>query len=69
MKFRVHLFREFRETYEVEADTHDLALNLLDDNQIYEPVCTEMQDYLSHALVDPIMDDGSVDYENARWFE
>lgn len=69
MKFRVHLFREFRETYEVEADTHDLALNLLDNNQIYEPVQTEMQDYLPHALVDPILDDGSVDYENARWFE
>ena len=30
MKFKVHLFREYRETYEVEADNADAALNLVD---------------------------------------
>ena len=29
MKFKVHLFREYRETYEVEAETADAALNLV----------------------------------------
>lgn len=31
MKFKVHLFREYRETYEVEADSADAALNLVDE--------------------------------------
>jgi len=32
MKFRVHVFREYRETYEVEADNHDDALNTVDEH-------------------------------------
>lgn len=66
MKFKVHLFREYRETYEVEADSADAALNLVDENPP-APIQTEMLDYLSHALIDPILPDGSVDYDNSVW--
>lgn len=70
MKFRVHVFREYRETYEVEADNHDEALNSVDEHiNDLDPVQTEMQDYLPHSLVDPILAGGVVDYENSRWFE
>ena len=30
MKFRVHVFREFREAYEVEAEDAEAAQNLID---------------------------------------
>lgn len=68
MKFKVHLFREYRETYEVEADSADAALNLVDENPP-APIQTEMLDYLSHALIDPILPDGTVDYDNSVWRE
>ena len=68
MKFKVHLFREYRETYEVEADSADAALNLVDENPP-APIQTEMLDYLSHALIDPILPDGTVDYANSVWRE
>jgi hypothetical protein len=68
MKFKVHLFREYRETYEVEADSADAALNLVDENPP-APIQTEMLDYLSHALIDPVNEDGTVDYDNSVWLE
>ena len=68
MKFKVHLFREYRETYEVEADSADAALNLVDENPP-APIQTEMLDYLSHALIDPVNEDGTVDYDNSVWRE
>jgi len=68
MKFKVHLFRKYRETYEVEADSADAALNLVDENPP-APIQTEMLDYLSHALIDPILPDGTVDYDNSVWRE
>ena len=68
MKFKVHLFREYRETYEVEAENADAALNLVDENPP-APIQTEMLEYLSHALIDPILPDGTVDYGNSVWLE
>ena len=68
MKFKVHLFREYRETYEVEAENADAALNLVDEDPP-APIQTEMLDYLSHALIDPILPDGTVDYDNSVWRE
>jgi len=68
MKFKVHLFREYRETFEVEADSADAALNLVDENPP-APIQTEMLDYLSHALIDPVNEDGTVDYDNSVWRE
>ena len=68
MKFKVHMFSKYRETYEVEADSADAALNLVDENPP-APIQTEMLDYLSHALIDPILPDGTVDYDNSVWRE
>jgi hypothetical protein len=68
MKFKVHLFREYRETYEVEADNAEAALNLVDEDPP-APIQTEMLDYLSHACIDPILPDGTVDYDNSVWRE
>ena len=68
MKFKVHLFREYRETYEVEADNADAALNLVDEDPP-APIQTEMLGYLSHACIDPILPDGTVDYDNSVWRE
>lgn len=68
MKFKVHLFREYRETYEVEADNADAALNLVEGGN-FCPDEEERLGYLSHALIDPILPDGSVDYANSVWRE
>ena len=68
MKFKVHLFREYLETYEVEADSADAALNLVDEGG-FCPDEEERLDYLSHACVDPVNEDGSVDYANSVWRE
>ena len=59
MKFRIHVFREFREAYEVDAEDADAALKYVDANMHdLSPVQTEMQDYLPHALIDPLLPDG-----------
>ena len=70
MKFRVHVFREFREAYEVEAEDAEAAVKLVDANlSDLTPVHTEMQDYLPHTLIDPLLPDGTVDYDNSQWME
>ena len=70
MKFKVHLFREVRHTFEVDADSADEALNYVDEN-IYNltPVSEEELDYLPQSCIDPILPDGSVDYDNSTWSE
>ncbi len=68
MKFKVHLFRKYRETYEVEADSADAALNLVDEGN-FCPDEKERLYYLSRACVDPVNEDGSVDYANSVWRE
>lgn len=70
MKFKVHLFREYREAYEVEAENADAAIKYVDKNiRGLDPVQSEMQDYLPYCLVDPILPDGTVDYDNSVWRE
>ena len=68
MKFRVRLFREYRETYEVEADNADAALNLVDEGN-FCPNEEEKLYYMSHACIDPVNEDGTVDYDNSVWRE
>ena len=69
MKFRVHLFREYRETFEVEAENVDAALNYVDENISDLVPETEMLDFLPHACIDPLLPDGSVDYDKSEWRE
>lgn len=68
MKFRIHLFRELRETFEVEADNADAALEFVDANlHELDPVETELQDYLPQSGIDPLFPDGSVNYSKSEW--
>ena len=70
MKFRSHIFREFREAYEVEAEDAEAAVKHVDANlSDLTPVHTEMQDYLPHTLIDPLLPDGTVDYDHSEWME
>ena len=70
MKFRIHIFREFREEYEVEAKDAEAAVKVVDANLAdLTPVRTEMQDYLPYTLIDPLLPDGTVDYDNSEWRE
>lgn len=68
MKFKVHLFREYRGTYEVEAENADAALNLVDGGN-FCPDEGERLYYISRACIDPILPDGTVDYDNSVWRE
>ena len=68
MKFKVHLFREYRETYEVQAENADAALNLVNEGNLC-PEDEERLNYLSHACIDPVNEDGTVDYDNSVWRE
>ena len=70
MKFRIHIFREFREAYEVDAEDAKAAVKYVDANlSDLTPVHTEMQDYLPHTLIDPLLPDGTVDYDNSEWMK
>lgn len=72
-KFYIHLFRELREKYEIEAESMDEAKKMIDRPSWWEnkpdPIEIEHQDYLSHILIDPVLPDGTVDYENSEWIE
>lgn len=70
MKFRVHVFEEVRRTYETEAESLEAAYSQVDDLIMHhEPVESERTgDYVQHVLVDALLPDGSVDYENTKWF-
>lgn len=70
MKFRVHLFRELQETYEVEAENADEAFHYVDSNlDDLIPKSSEVLTYLPDACIDPLNSDGSVDYDNSVWRE
>jgi len=72
-KFYVHLFRELREKYEIEAESMDEAEKMVDRPSWWinkpDPIETELQDYLPQILIDPVLPDGTVDYENSEWRE
>ena len=71
-KFYIHVFRKERIKFEVEAESRDAAAKLV-DGVIFGHVGKEVEregldDYEVEYLVDPINEDGSVDYENAKWY-
>lgn len=71
MKFHVHTFREIRITYLVEADSAEEAHQKYLDDQSecsLPEVSREVSDEADNqVLIDPIDDDGDVDYDNSRW--
>lgn len=70
MKFRIHAFESVRRTYEVNAESIEAAYAMLDDLIDSDtPVDSEATgEYLGDALIDPILPNGKVDFDNARWF-
>lgn len=71
MKFRIHMFEEIRRTYEVEADDIAHAARLADGPEFDFDDFIESErtgNYSDTFLIDPLLPDGEVDYENVRWF-
>jgi hypothetical protein len=68
MKFRVHTYQEVRVSYEVEAESAEAAQKLVsDDGWNMEPVGAPGPlggDWSPFYIVDPLLPDGSVDYDN-----
>ena len=72
MKFRVHIFEELQHSFTISAKDIDEAATKID-----EGICANWQnwefseptgDFSNEALIDPLNEDGVVDYENATWF-
>ena len=70
MKFRIHAFESVRRTYEVSAESIEAAYSMLDDLIDSDtPVDSEATgEYHDDVLIDPILPNGEVDFDNARWF-
>ncbi len=68
-KFKVHIYRVYREVYEtdqgtVEAAMEDVVTNFRHMDCVQSEDADELTDWV---LVDPILDDGEVDYEASEW--
>lgn len=71
MKFRVHTFEEIRHSHEVEAETKLEAVNkVLENPEEYRSSYSERTGDLSDDVcVDPLTEDGSIDFEGSQWFK
>ena len=72
-KFYVHGFQAMRVKFEVEAESIVDAASKIDEiltGRVGREMDSELtQDWLPEYLVDPILEDGTVDYEKSQWFE
>ena len=69
-KFRVHLFKLIRVTYLVDAGGVKEAFDGVNSKYPELPIEGEFEtdSYDSGVLVDPLLPDGEIDYDNTRWF-
>lgn len=71
-KFYIHGFLKERVKFEVFAESRDAAAAMADavfDGQVGVEVEREItNEWDTYILVDPVREDGSVDYENAKWY-
>ena len=70
--FHVYVFHKERIKYEVRAESQDAVANMIED-VIFGKVGVEIEremtnEFDNEFLVDPVKDDGSVDYENGKWY-
>ena len=72
MKFRVHVFEEIRHTFTISAKDIDEAATLIESG-----ICANWQRWESseptgyfsdEVCIDPLKEDGDVDYEKSTWF-
>jgi len=70
MKFRVHTYQVFRVVYEVEAESTDDAYRLVDaEGWEMNPVqIVHAEEWLPDMIVDPLLENGDVDYEETRCY-
>lgn len=70
MKFRVHTFQVQRVPYEVDAESQKQAAELVHaDGGVKLIPCSEpesAEEWQSDSIVDPLLPNGEVDYENSR---
>lgn len=70
-KFAVHMFEEVRRKFIIEAESVDAIKAMLDDDTLpckFEPVDSEATgNYTKASCIDPLFEDGSVDYEKSQW--
>ena len=70
--FHVHVFHKERIKYEVHAESQDAVADMIED-VMFGKVGVEIEREMTNEfdkefLVDPVNEDGSVDYENAKWY-
>lgn len=70
--FYLHVFHKERIKYEVHAESQDAVADMIDD-VVSGKVGIEIEreptnEFDLEFLVDPVNEDGSVDYENAKWY-
>ena len=72
MKFRVHVFEEIPHTFTISAKDIDEAATLIESgicaNRRRWETSEPTGDFSDEVLIDPLNEDGGVDYENATWF-
>ena len=71
MKFRVHTWQEIRFSYEVEADSAEEAHKMVSERGYAMSPCEVNYDdpaWSDFMIVDPILPNGEVDYENVQDF-
>jgi hypothetical protein len=70
MKFRIHAFEDVRRVYEIEAESMEEASAKVDEViGLAEPIESEFTgDFSREFLIDPILSNGGVDFDNAKWF-
>ena len=72
MKFRVHVFEEVRHCFEVEAEHIEDCVarlpDLIEANYGRWLYSESTGNFSDETLINPLNEDGAVDYENATWF-
>jgi hypothetical protein len=72
-KFYVHGLQAMRVKFEVEAESMAEVASKIDEilcGEVGREMDSELTgDWLPEYLIDPILEDGIVDYEKSQWFE
>lgn len=70
-KFKIHIFEEVRQSYIVEGNSMQEAVNHLISNlDNYSAVEAEFTgDYSNDVCVDPLFEDGTPDLNNYQWLK
>ena len=68
-RYRVHTYQTVRVTYEIEAESAHAAKNIIfEDGWAMHPeeVDWENPEWTDDCIVDPLLPDGEIDYDNVH---